>query len=148
MAVKSDKKTLELIQEVKKQKAEIAKIERPNWKTNCTFSFYDGKLNDTINLHVENDVKRLIGIAGFIWTHQSGYCSGVGILGMKDDAPTFTWGGFQASDWFDDIKLRIAKIQITKKKQKLEALEARLNSIISPELRAEMELQAIAEELA
>ncbi len=47
----------------------------------------------------------------------------------------------------EDIKTRINKIQIVSKRKKLEELEARLNSIISPSLKAEMEVDAIAAEL-
>jgi len=44
-----------------------------------------------------------------------------------------------------DVKTRIGKVSIDKKKRQLEALETRLEKIVSPELRAEMELQAIKE---
>jgi len=44
-----------------------------------------------------------------------------------------------------DVKTRIGKVSIHKKKRQLEALETRLEKIVSPELRAEMELQAIKE---
>ena len=57
------------------------------------------------------------------------------------------WNGFSVNDWIDDIKTRINKVQIASKKVKLEHLESRLNAIISPELRAEMELEAISAEL-
>lgn len=43
--------------------------------------------------------------------------------------------------------VRIMKIQIASEKEKLESLETRLNKIISPEKRAELELEAIEAEL-
>jgi hypothetical protein len=36
---KSDKKVLDLIAEVNRQKEEIGKAERPVWATNCSFTF-------------------------------------------------------------------------------------------------------------
>ena len=66
---------------------------------------------------------------------------------LQVEAPPFEWTGFPVKDWLEDIKTRIDKLQIQSKKAKLETLEKRLNKIVSPELRAQMELDAIAAEL-
>lgn len=145
MAKKSDEKTLELINEVSRQKKEIEKAERPNWITNCSFS-YDGAGMPT-NIHVEASVRNLICISAFLVEREKSYKEAAALLGVTDP-PEFNWGGFKAQDWHEDIKTRINKIQISSKKKKLETLESRLNSIISPELRAEMELEAIQRDLA
>lgn len=42
---------------------------------------------------------------------------------------------------------RIDKIEITMKKKELELLEDRINKLISPELRAQMELEEIKKSL-
>jgi hypothetical protein len=65
-----------------------------------------------------------------------------------ENPPAFAWGNSSVADWLDDIRTRIGKIQIGEKRKKLEALEERLNKVISPELRAKMELDAIAAELS
>lgn len=140
----TDQLTLNLIQEVKKQKEEIAKAEKPNWITNCSFS-YTEKPNDATNIHVEANIRNLVCIAAFLKERERAYKEAAETLGV--DAPAFTWGGFSVNDWLEDLKMRINKIQIASKRKKLEALEARLNAIISPELRAKMELEAIANEL-
>ncbi|CAE7860315.1 unnamed protein product [Symbiodinium microadriaticum] len=141
---KTDAKTLELIKKVQQQKEEIAKAERPNWITNCSFSYTEGSAK-AINLHVCRDVLEMVNIVAFLNAREDAYKKAVKELGV--DAPTFQWGGFSVADWKKDIKTRIDKVQITDKKKKLEALETRLNKIVSPELRAEMELEAIAAEL-
>ena len=46
-----------------------------------------------------------------------------------------------------NIKTRLSKLNIDKEKKNLAKLEQRLDKIISPELRAEMELAAIQKEL-
>jgi hypothetical protein len=143
-AATTDQRTLDLIKEVQKQKAEIAKVDRPNYKTNGSFAYVEGK-SDVIALRVESDVKKLICIASFLKDKEASYSQVAQELGV--DAPAFTWNGFSTADWLEDIKLRIGKIQIATKRAKLEALEERLNKIISPELRAEMELAAIADSL-
>lgn len=140
-----DTKTLQLIAEVKKQKSEIARADRPTWRTNCSFSQNEGS-SQTVNLQVESDVRRLIQIAAFIEQKHVGYALAASSLSVESP-PQFAWGGFSLEDWLEDIKTRLMKIQISAKRRKLEVLEERLNSIISPELRAQIELEAIASEL-
>ena len=55
----------------------------------------------------------------------------------------FKWLGFTFDQWKADIKTRIDKIQISKKKKELEELEVRLDKLISPELKQQMELEEI-----
>lgn len=141
---KTDAKTLELIQQVKRQKEEIARAERPNWTTNCSFSYTENSAN-AINIHVEANIRNLVCIASFLVDKEKNYKETAKLLGVE--APDFTWQGFSVKDWLEDIKMRINKVQIASKKKKLELLETRLNAIISPELRAEMELEAIEAEL-
>ncbi len=145
MAAKTDKKTMDLINEVKRQKAEIAKADRPQYRTNCFFPYVEGAAQ-TINILVESNIRNLICIASFLMDKESSYKEAAKALGVESP-PDFTWSGFSASDWVEDLKTRIVKTQIAVKRKKLEALEARLNSIISPEMRAELELAAITEEL-
>lgn len=146
MARKTDTKTLALIREINRKKSELAKLERPAWRTNCSFCPLEGSTNGATNLHVENDVKKLLKIAAYlIGTSERYYQAGTQL--EVDNIPTFTWSGYTLEDWLYDIQTRVKKIQISSERQKLEALESRLNAIISPELRAELELQAIAEEL-
>jgi hypothetical protein len=145
MAKKTDQKTLDLINEVKKRKEEISKIEKPSWITNCTFCYIEGNLTGSINIHVQTNVMTLVKIAAFLLNQERTYEAAATAMGVE--APAFTWDGFKVADWIEDIKARINKVQIVSKKTKLEELEARLNKIISPELRAELELEAIAGEL-
>lgn len=140
----TDAKTLKLIKAVEKQKEEISKAEKPNWATNCSFS-YTERQNDAINIHVESNIRNLVCIAAFLKDKEKSYKEAAEALGV--DAPSFTWGGHTVADWLEDLKLRINKIQIGAKKKKLEDLEKRLNAIISPELKAERELEAIESEL-
>ena len=145
--MKTDNKTLDLIKEVNRQKAEISKAEKPNWITTCTFSYNEGAAGSAsaTNLHVETNIRNIICIASFLMDKERSYLEAAKRLGVE--APVFTWQGFSVNDWVEDIKMRINKIQISSKRKKLETLEARLNSVISPELKAEMELDAIESEL-
>lgn len=137
--------TLKLINEVNRRKAEIAKAERPTWKTNCSFAYVEGN-PATTNLHVASNIRDLVCIASFLRDKEKSYANAAKELGV--DAPKFSWCGSSVEDWLEDIKTRISKLEIASRRKKLEELESRLNSIISPDLRRQMELEAIQKELA
>jgi hypothetical protein len=141
----ADETTLKLIEEVKRRRLEISKAERSTWLTNSSFAYVEGSSN-TVNIKVVADLKQLISIAAFLKGQEANYKAAATELGVESP-PVFTWGGFSLSDWMEDLKTRIAKIQLESKRQKLAALEARLDAVISPELKREMELAKIAEEL-
>jgi hypothetical protein len=143
----TDEITLNLIKEVNRRKSEIAQIEKPNWITNCSFSFSENGISDLTNIHVEANIKKLISIVAFLISKRDVYRDAVEALDLPTEEYVFTWGGFKVNEWISDIKTRINKLQIASKKASLEKLETRLNAIISPELRAKMELEAIASEL-
>jgi len=140
-----DEQIDKLINQIKVKKEAISKAEKSSWNTNCSFS-YTEKPADAINLHVERDISQLIRMAGFLKYREQAYAEGAKELGIAKP-PAFKWQGYSSSDWIDDIKVRITKIQISAEKKKLEELEARLDKIISPEKRRELELAAIASEL-
>lgn len=140
---KTDEITLKLIDQIKQQKIEISKAERPNWKTSCSFSFTD-KTSDAINIHVESKIEKLVNIVAFLLEREHYYDEAKKLLKVETN---FKWQGYTLVDWVEDIETRINKIQISSKKKKLESLEARLNSIISPELKAQLELEEISKEL-
>jgi hypothetical protein len=141
----ADDTTLKLIEEVKRRRAEISKAERSTWLTNSSFSYVEGSSNG-VNLKVVTDLKQLIAIASFLKVQETHYKAAALELGVENPPP-FTWSGFSYADWIEDLKTRIGKIQLEAKRQKLATLEARLDAVISPELKREMELAKIAEEL-
>lgn len=141
----NDATTMLLIAEVKKRKEEIVGLEKPNYKTNCSFSYSENS-RDSINLHTECVDRNLIMMVGFLVQKQESYNKGILELDLSE-APNFTWHGFSVADWIHDIKLRLGKIQIASKRKQLESIQARLDAIISPEAKATMELEAIKNEL-
>lgn len=144
-ATNKDETTLLLIEEINKRKQEIAKATRPNWLTNCTFSYDEFNLVNAINLHVESSIPKLISIVAHLLNKQNSFNEAATLLGISD--LNFKWHGFKVDDWIEDIKTRIVKLQIKTKEDKLRKLEERLNAIISPELKAQMELEQIMKEL-
>ena len=144
----TDDSTLRLIREVKTRKDEIEKAQgRPNYVTNMSFSYSLGKSNDNINLNVESDIAVLVSIVSFLRRATIDYDATAADLAVESPPP-FRWSGFTPAQWESDIRTRLAKVQLVAKQKKLDALEARLNGIISPELRAKMAIEEIERELA
>lgn len=140
---KRDAQIQKLIDIVQVKRDEIKKAERPNWKTNCSFGFDENKSN-RINLQVVSDTKVLSKILGFLYSISSSHDKANKALGLEDP---FIWLGYPLIDWEEDLKTRVNKIQITKKKKDLDVWEGKLDKLISPERRAQMELDAIEKEL-
>lgn len=143
-----DEKTRKLIDEVKNRSAEIIQLSkaRTTQNTNFMFSYEEGKMNDAINLHVESNIKNLIGYAAFLLNKEKSYKEASEYLEIENP-PEFTWNGFSVKDWVEDIKTKINKIQINEKKKRLAQLENKLDQIISPELRRQMVLEEVEKEL-
>ena len=139
-----DKQILDLIKSVKTQKAEIQALEKPNYKTHCSWSYTEGS-NNVLNLHTLQ-LRDVLNIASFLITQNKDYSEACK-LHKVENPPCFTWQGFSFEDWQHDIGIRIQKIQIQSKKNKLEILENRLNSIVSPEIKRKLELESILSEL-
>ena len=95
-----------------------------------------------------SDVSALLKMAAHVTAAAQAYYGIAGdILGPDEKPPAFTWNGYSVLDWLHDIKLRVGQIRIKAQREKLQELEARLDKIISPERRRELELQAIEREL-
>lgn len=129
----------ELIEVVKQKKSEIAKAEKPKWMTNCSFP-YSEENSPRLNLNTVALESTLVTILGNLIMRKNAHEQAQYILGSKS---TFNWGGYSFEDWKADIQTRLFKIQINDKKKELEILEARLDKLISPELKAKLELEEI-----
>jgi hypothetical protein len=144
MENQTDKKVQEFFKVVQQKKTEIAKAEKPDWKTNCSFS-YNKDSGSRINLQVVADVEELVMMLAFLIDKNQSFDKAQSFLGTDLE---FKWMGFTFNEWKSDIQTRINKVQISKKKKELEALESRLDKLISPELKAQMELDEISKLLS
>jgi hypothetical protein len=143
MEQNTDKIVQDMIALAKKKKDEISKAERPNYKTNCSFR-YNPDVAQNINIQVCADVDVLASILGFLITQETNFNEATNRLGLTSK---FKWQGYSVEEWQSDLQCRVTKIQITKKKQELEAIESRLDKLISPELRRQMELDELTKML-
>ena len=141
-----DQQVNRLLEKIESEKALIKEIEKPQYKTNMSYSPVANDLSKSTNLNTLNDVAALIGVLAEIASKVSFYDSAAKELKV-DRPPLFKWQGYQYNDWSHDIKLRIDKIQIKERQDRLKQLEEALNKLISPELRTQLELKRIAAEL-
>lgn len=143
MATNTDAKVQALIDLVKVKKEEIKKAEKPNWVTNCSFRYSEDRA-EGFNIQTITDTDKLVHALAFLKTRAAAYDEAAAELGVKGG---FSWLGFSIEDWTSDFKTRVDKVNIAKKKKELELLEERLDKLISPELKAQMELDEITKML-
>jgi hypothetical protein len=141
---KEDELVQQLIAKVQEKKAAITKAEKPNWETNCSFGYLQSSSN-RVNLQTVGDVQELIQMLGFLIQQEMQYTLAASRIGFKAD---FKWLGFTLSQWENDITTRVNKIQLSEKKKELATLEARLDKLLSPELKRKLELEEIQKGLA
>lgn len=139
-----DDKISQLFEVVQRQKADVETAEKESkqsWKTNCSFQM-DG-VAAPINIQTANEasVKK---VAMTILQHRDYARQVESLLDLPFDGKV---NGFSHNDWLADCKKRITVMGLRAKKAQLEELETRLNAIISPEQRRQMELEAITKSL-
>ncbi len=141
-----DQKINELFSIVRKQKAEVEAAEKESkqsWKTNCSIIAPLGRGDAPINIQTaKEDVIKTI-VLGLL-AHKDYAAKACEILGSSFNSE---YSGFSYEDWISDCKKRIAVLNIREKKEKLNTLEKRLNDIVSPEQKRDMELAAIMKEV-
>ncbi len=139
-----DKKIDDLfaILQAKKQEVEVAeKNVKRSWKTNCSFSV--PLTNSSVNIQTANVQTVQSALASLIM-YRSSLKEANKILDLQDDKKYLA---YSFDDWIDDFQKRVSAIGIKAKKEELEKLEERLNSIVSPEQKRLMELEAITKSL-
>lgn len=140
----ADERIQKLFDKVQIKKAEIAKAERPNWLTNCTFGYDENLVVNRMNLHTVSDVDKIVKATAFLMLNADAHERACKELGVESK---FEWMGYPVSSWIEDFKTRITKIKIADKKKELDTYETNLNKLISPERRKEMEIEAMEKAL-
>jgi len=121
------------------KKAEVANAERPQYITNGQFR-YTETLGNVVDIVSVRDERKLVEILTFLKERSEKYGEAAAELGVKVN---FTWLGFTTAEWSKDLQTRVSVLQIAKRKTELQELEARVNAVMTPELRREMEMKAL-----
>ena len=137
----TDQRVKELFDSVQEKKLAIEKAERPCWKTSGNFGFSTNSAHDRAQIATLTDVRKIIEMYAFLIERKEKSELAAKELGVNY---SFTWLGHSVAEWKEDFQTRIDQISIQEKRKELAEIEARLNSIISPELKTQMELEAIS----
>ena len=152
MAKSTDEAVLELLKKVQKQKEELrAATKKPNWLTTCTIAYNpNSAVADRINIMTVRDKSVLIDIYAFLLCKEQYTLLAMEQLKLLSDPETvkIEYMGYPISSWLADLKTRMEQIQVDDKKKDIEALDKRINGLVSLEQRRELELEAIQKELA
>jgi hypothetical protein len=138
----TDEKVRELFNSVQEKKLAIEKAERPCWLTGGNFGFSANSAHDRTDLRTVGDIRKIVEMYAFLIDRKEKSENAAKELGVDYK---FTWLGFTVDEWKNDFQTRVNQISIQEKRRDLAEIESRLNAIISPELRAQMELEAISQ---
>lgn len=140
MATTTDEKVKQLFNAVQEKKLAIEKAEKPCWETSGNFGYSANSAHDRVEVKTITDVRKLVDMYAFLIDRKEKSEKAATELGVDYK---FTWLGFTIDDWKSDFQTRVNQISIQEKRKELAEIESRLNAIISPELKAQMELEAI-----
>lgn len=143
----TDTLVLQLLQTVEEKKKQIGNAERPSWKTNCSFGFDSHNPNNRINIQTIRDLDVLVTIHAHLNSLYLNYQRSLGDLNIDESEAPFVYLGYSLDDWLSDVQTRINALRIKLKKEELTKLEARVNALVSPEQRREIELKQLMEDL-
>ena len=130
----------ELFQIVQTKKNAIEKASKPYWNA-TNFGYSANSAHDRIDIKMVNDVRKLVEMYAFLLERQNSYAEAATELGVENK---FTWLGFTVDEWKSDFKTRATMLNIQNEKKTLQELEIKLSGLVSPELKARMELEAIS----
>lgn len=138
-----DERVLALFEKLQSKKAEVANAERPVYVTGGQFR-YSESVGTSVDIMTARDERKLVEILVFLKDRSERYPAACEELGVTAE---FKWLSFTYDEWKQDLKTRISVLQIAKRKAELKELEARVNAVMTPELRAELELKALEAEI-
>lgn len=134
---KMDETIKKLFNVIQTKKAEIEKLDKPNWVTNCAFPLKNGA---NLNLHTVSDPEKIVEVYASIISDEKSFDEA-----NKDLSCNYNYkiGGYTSSEWKSDLKTRFDKLQIKNKQAELASLEKRLDGLVSPEMKRQLELEEI-----
>ena len=133
----------ELLAVVAKKKEEIAKTEKPTWLTNKSFRYSEDS-SKSLNLNTVNSVDKLVEALSHLLEKEKSYSEASKVLGYEGK---FNWFGYTVDEWKADFITRKNQIELKNMKADLEVKEAKLDKLVSKEVRERMELEQLQKEL-
>ena len=136
MTKTTDEAVMQLLIKVRQKKDEIKKAKkRPQWKTSCTISKDPNSTQGRVNIQAVRDPSKLIDLYAFILSMENRQIA-ADDLKLEQD---MTYLGYPLEEWKDDLRTRAAQISIDQRQKELDTLDRRVNGLVSPDQRREME---------
>ncbi len=138
-----DMQIKELFEVVQKQKVEVSenqKLTKKSWNTHGSFKLQSAT---PLNISTATEDQLLKGLTELL-AYRMYVDEAQKLLGLSKEIKV---DGFSVDEWVEDFQKRIATLQLKAKMDKLKSLEDRLQSIVSPEQKRQMELEAIIKDL-
>ncbi len=141
MAKTTDEAVMQLLIKVQQKTEEIKKAKkRPQWKTNCTLGFDPESPQGRVNIMTVRDASKVVDLYAFLIQREEFFKQAAHELGLEVD---LVYMGYSFDDWKVDLMSRAAQLSVEQKKKEVEALDRRVNKLVSPDQRREMELEAL-----
>ena len=140
----TDEAVLDLLRKVQQKKDEIAKAsKKPQWKTNCTIGYDPETTAGRVNIMTVRDPQKVADLYAFLLQKEDYFKRAALELGIETQGKELMYMAYPVADWKEDLKTRAAQLGIDQKKRELDALDDRVNKLVSPDQRREMELEAL-----
>jgi hypothetical protein len=143
MAKTKDEIVQELLKVVADKREEISKAEKPTWLTNKSFR-YSTESSKALNLNTVGTVDKLVEALSHLLAQEKSYADAAKALGHNGE---FNWFGYTVKEWKADFITRKNQIGISDMKKDLADKEARLDKLVSKEVREALELEQLQKEL-
>ncbi|OZB98147.1 hypothetical protein [Paenibacillus sp. XY044] len=131
MANLNDQKILELKKQIEEKKKLIGKSKKFSPITNCSIEL-DGVRQNIQTLGKEQLVLMLIKL--------NAYAASAKELGLLD---VYNVSGYNVIEWIEDLKAKLDFINRKDEENKLKAMEAKLDKLLSDEKKVELEIDEI-----
>jgi hypothetical protein len=140
---KIDQKIRDLFNIVQTKKIELEKLRaKPSYNTNC--SFQREPTSEKFNLRVLS-TQDLVEVFSFLKMREFFTTKAQEELGLTPSK--FIHQGHSIDEWKDDFKTLILQNKIKNESKDLEEKEKKLNLLISPDARRQLEIEALEKEL-
>lgn len=139
----TDKMIDTMLATIKTQKEKLAELEastKREWVTNCSFQVDN---TTPVNLQTASQTN-LVKLTKVLIQQQELAAKAAELLGLPVEDEI---NGFKFDDWITDVRKRLALINLKTEQKRFQELEARVNTLVSPERRRELEAQALMKEL-
>lgn len=132
---KNDDRILVLKKQIEDKKKELGKPPRFSPVTTCLFN-YNG---NRVNIHALTSVKEINAMLVYF----NIYAMSAENLGI--DCAEVCFEGFSVTDWMEDLNAKKIVVEYNEKKSQLNALEKKLDKLLSDDKKTELEIDAIAD---